>query len=353
MFWEPSFLVELVLILKHKVNWLGISLTSSCNLNCPYCYADAQKNGVFLDEKKFEAFLDYFVPYAAPNILIVLTGGEPTLHPKLLSFIKYAKSVFINPYIVITTNGVAPKKLIDQLIDEGVSLQISFEGLPEINDQERPSFKGPLTDKVIETIKHSFMRSPDKTILRVNYSPSKFGKEKEIARYFRSLGVTNVSLGVIQPSGRGKTYKGLDVLESTKRLKNFIDALKDEGLHMPRKFEDDAEWPSCGAGEKTFFMTTDAVITGCQYPVLESRIDKSHQHFILGRVNKTVDFDENALKTFRKFAKEVPEKCGKCEILSKCGGCLWYRNFDGKNSTYPETFCASRFADANTLTNFH
>jgi len=93
-----------------------LELTSSCNLNCRHCFyrqnIDFQSSG-FLNKKKVFDLIDKFKKNNIHNI--VLTGGEPTLHPDFIEIAKYAKKNISR--VTLCTNGVIKsKKLRDKII---------------------------------------------------------------------------------------------------------------------------------------------------------------------------------------------------------------------------------------------
>lgn len=71
---------------------LAIELTNSCNYYCPFCYKNASIKGQFISDETI-AQIDKLIHKKVNNIL--LTGGEPTLHPRYLNYINlfanYAK----------------------------------------------------------------------------------------------------------------------------------------------------------------------------------------------------------------------------------------------------------------------
>jgi uncharacterized radical SAM superfamily Fe-S cluster-containing enzyme len=82
-----------------------LELTSSCGLNCPVCYADAQRDGEHLSMDRIEAMIRFFVDseYGRGEIL-QLSGGEPTEHPEVLSVIAMARDMGLR-YVMLNTNG--------------------------------------------------------------------------------------------------------------------------------------------------------------------------------------------------------------------------------------------------------
>jgi 7,8-dihydro-6-hydroxymethylpterin dimethyltransferase len=84
-----------------------IEITNRCNLQCPVCYADGQRQGNdFLDLPTIAAMLDFFQAAESDAAEILqLSGGEPTLHPNILDIIALARQKNIR-YVMLNTNGV-------------------------------------------------------------------------------------------------------------------------------------------------------------------------------------------------------------------------------------------------------
>lgn len=84
-----------------------IIFTRGCNFRCPYCFnpelVDPHQYGTLTNEKEVWDFLE-----SRKNILeaVVISGGEPTLQPDLISFIQKVKKL---DYLVkLNTNGSKP-----------------------------------------------------------------------------------------------------------------------------------------------------------------------------------------------------------------------------------------------------
>lgn len=72
-----------------------VYIADICNYNCNYCYNKKPRSNILLDLYKLSIFIDKLQLQTNKNIIIDLIGGEPTLHPDLLSFInkKYNKKI--------------------------------------------------------------------------------------------------------------------------------------------------------------------------------------------------------------------------------------------------------------------
>ncbi|RLA77976.1 MAG: hypothetical protein DRG33_06175 [Deltaproteobacteria bacterium] len=84
---------------------LDISITSRCNLECPYCYRSATSYGKDLSFGEFlETFLFHMNELSRP-FQVALGGGEPSLHPEFCDMIEFLHHIEVVPNY--TTNGTA------------------------------------------------------------------------------------------------------------------------------------------------------------------------------------------------------------------------------------------------------
>ncbi len=95
---------------NHKSTTLlaNIDLTNRCNLNCDFCFANAQACG-YIYEPTFEQIVDMLVllreekPVPAPAVQF--SGGEPTMREDLPEIVKKAQELGFQQ-IQIATNGI-------------------------------------------------------------------------------------------------------------------------------------------------------------------------------------------------------------------------------------------------------
>lgn len=87
---------------------LGIvELNSACNLDCPICFAGSghHPDGFSLTVEQVARMLDAFVAAEGEPEVVQLSGGEPTIHPEILTFIAMAKERGIKA-VMLNTNGI-------------------------------------------------------------------------------------------------------------------------------------------------------------------------------------------------------------------------------------------------------
>jgi tetraether lipid synthase len=84
-----------------------IEVNSSCNLDCPICFAGSghQPDGFSLTVDQVGTMLDAFVAAEGEPEVVQLSGGEPTIHPEILTFIAMAKERGIKA-VMLNTNGI-------------------------------------------------------------------------------------------------------------------------------------------------------------------------------------------------------------------------------------------------------
>ncbi len=151
-------------LLKHSlIDFPGtpccVVFTSGCNFICPYCHnpelADPsrflrkEENGKIWTQDQVLAFLD-----KRKNLLqgVAITGGEPTLQPDLVDFIKMVRQKGFS--VKLDTNGTRPKVL-ETLLEEGLVDYVAMD--IKTSMAEYPAFfaKNINTDKTLEGISRS------------------------------------------------------------------------------------------------------------------------------------------------------------------------------------------------------
>lgn len=122
---------------------LTVDLTNRCNMMCNPCFMDANQVG-YVHEPTFEdikAILDRAVSFKPRRqIIILFSGGEPTLSPYFLDAVAYAKKIGFYR-ILAATNGIRyaedPEfcKAAKEAGQHGVYLQ--FDGVSEEKNKHR------------------------------------------------------------------------------------------------------------------------------------------------------------------------------------------------------------------------
>ena len=87
---------------------MNLDLTNRCNLNCPFCFANANKRGevVELSIEQVRKMIDTACAVdTVQPICFQFTGGEPTIHPRFLESLAEAKKRKFTQ-VQVATNGI-------------------------------------------------------------------------------------------------------------------------------------------------------------------------------------------------------------------------------------------------------
>ena len=106
-----------------------IEVNSVCNMDCPLCFSEARP-GFNLTMEEVEQMLDDFVRTEGSPEVVQFSGGEPTIHPQIIDFVRAAKSRGIR-FVMINTNGkriAKDDRFLEQLAEVRPSLYFQFDG---------------------------------------------------------------------------------------------------------------------------------------------------------------------------------------------------------------------------------
>ena len=106
-----------------------IEVNSNCNMDCPLCFSDARP-GFSLTLEEVEQILDDLVRTEGNPEVVQFSGGEPTIHPQIIDFVRAAKARDI-PFVMINTNGkriAKDDRFLEQLNEVRPSFYFQFDG---------------------------------------------------------------------------------------------------------------------------------------------------------------------------------------------------------------------------------
>src|SRR5260370_34767180 len=98
-------------------------------MDCPLCFADAAA-GFSLTLKEVEQMLDDYVRTEGQPEVVQFSGGEPTVHPGIIDFIRAAQSRNIR-FVMLNTNGkriARDDRFLEQLNEVRPSIYFQFDG---------------------------------------------------------------------------------------------------------------------------------------------------------------------------------------------------------------------------------
>jgi uncharacterized radical SAM superfamily Fe-S cluster-containing enzyme len=112
-----------------------VEVTSSCNLQCPMCFAESGPGGKHIDFATFTRMVDRLIELEGIADVLQISGGEPTLHPDILEMVRYAYGQPIQA-VMINTNGIRlahDPGLVEELaaMRDRVEIYLQFDGLDD------------------------------------------------------------------------------------------------------------------------------------------------------------------------------------------------------------------------------
>ncbi len=128
---------------NRQINYLRISVTDRCNLQCRYCVPE---EGIQLMPRKdilsFEEIRD-FTRYAVSRGIekVRITGGEPLVRHDIIKLMEMVASIHGIRDLAMTTNGVLLPKFAGQLKEAGLHrVNISLDTLDPVRFREITRF---------------------------------------------------------------------------------------------------------------------------------------------------------------------------------------------------------------------
>jgi radical SAM protein with 4Fe4S-binding SPASM domain len=312
----------------HDLLYLFLEITRACNLSCKHCGSDCSSNNTFesLTTESWISIIDYISQHFNPPPSIVLTGGEPIIHPDFETIIKKIDSLKLCWGMV--SNGYAlNSKLIDLLKKYHMhSITISLDGTSEGHNWLR--CKSDAYTRTIDSIKQLVnMHFPLMDVVTC-VNPRNISQLDEIAQTLIGLGIRSWRLFRIFPAGRAKDNSNLLLShKQTQALLEWISHNKNkyhsEGLDINYSCEGWVPFTQdqairnhpffCRAGINIASILSDGTITGCT--------NNAHR-FYEGSILKDnlAHIWKNKFKQFRNRDWVQQTSCGKCHHVKKCQG---------------------------------
>ena len=199
-----------------EINYMRISVTDRCNLNCIYCMPDN------LCSMAETMSLDEIIKIAKAAAVcgvkrIRFTGGEPLVRNDTVEMIKAVKKIKGIERTALTTNGILLGKYIDKLAKAGLdSVSISLDTLDR-EKYERITGKDSL-HTVTEAVKKA--QALGNIDVKINSVILKGINDDQVCRLASLADDESTSVRFIElmPIGFGRDYSGVSQVDILKML---------------------------------------------------------------------------------------------------------------------------------------
>lgn len=315
----------------HVISW---NVTRKCNLECTHCYLPAITKREGTDVSSSPEFttsealhLIDQIALVNPEVMLILSGGEPLLREDLFELSAYATDKGM--MVVAGSNGL----LIDDAVarklkQSGVSgISISLDSIdPDIHDSIR-SCAGAW-EKAVAAIKHCNNAGLSVQINAV-VTKKNYDQLPELIAYSRTLGAKVFSPFFLVCTGRGEELTDISPQQYEKVLSLIVESQGRHNDMMIRTrcapivrrilYDKNPESPllkmgtgGCLAGRSYCRIAPEGDVTPCPYMPLST-----------GNVRERdfTDIWKNS-DLFNSLRKPVLKgKCKECTFSLLCGGC--------------------------------
>lgn len=326
-----------------------IILSKRCNLSCSFCIRDYDYNAKeSFDEVKFNLVLKR-LQHLSNSTNLIISGGEPTLHPNFRTFLSQACEKFKK--VTINTNGTTKYFLSNHFTDlaskNKLQVQFSIDGYIDYHNTIRgaKSF-----EKTMNSVKECLKYKNIKVRIATTVTNKKFLDDFS-SLYSEISKLKNVFWDIKRVSYSGMadisnyTYLSndqwnyiVDKIQSKDSEKlisinkmfdfDFLDRLSDEEVY----FFQEKVVPNCGSGKTKIYIYPNLDVLSCtcyeKYP--SGNLIKQSLNEIL--------VSELHMKT---SAQEIDNPtCNICRYKKLCnGGCLGASFFTYNKLGQPDIKC--------------
>ena len=323
-----------------KVQAVSWNITRLCNLKCMHCYlpagfvdTDEFPHGYHRDAELSQAQCFRIIDEIAeinPNILLILTGGEPLLRPDILEISKYAADTGF--LVVMGTNGVLLNdEVVAQMQQHGVTgAGLSLDSIQPTNHDRFRGMEGAwkATMNGVEALK----RAKLDFLVQTSVTQWNYDEIPQIVEFAYQLGAKVLNLYFLVRTGRGKTVMALTAAQYERMLETMFQLQADYSgkmliaakcaPHYKRViYEQQSDsaflqgYPSgtCPCGIYYCRISPEGELTPCPYLPVSAGNLKNESFVTLW----------NESETFRQLRNRdlLEGKCGACEFREVCGGC--------------------------------
>jgi uncharacterized protein len=311
---------------------IDIDLTLDCNLRCTYCFKSEKEKLHMQERTAYDAVL--WLLYASARkekLSMALMGGEPltnySLIKKWIPFVKRrAKQHGTDIRVTMTTNcTLVTDEVVDFWKQWGLSFHTSIDGIPEVQNVNRPTVAGGPSSHLVENGVAKILKEYPQTTARCTVTPETVNKVSEGYSYFRKLGYTSI---VMIPSDFDLwNRESISIFETQFYViaNLWLDDIRKNNLWVSLKNIDDYIYKSkinkrppksCGVGVSMLSIDVHGNIWPC------SRMTKHDDKWCLGSIYGK--FNDELRERFLQGCpqEKIPSECDSCIACGMCrGGC--------------------------------
>ena len=212
-----------------------VALTYACNNACPHCYNEPERFTMpSLARDDWFRVLDKLAGIGVPHI--ILTGGEPTLHPDLPAIIRYADR--LGQIVGMNTNGrrLSHRPTMKAIAEAGLNhVQITLESCRADIHNAMVSVDSSTADAFGETVRgiENALASGVHTITNTTLTRCNQDHAVDIVNFLYELGLRTFAMnGMIYAGGGFDTPDAIPPEEMAALLVAVRDRAEELGMHF-------------------------------------------------------------------------------------------------------------------------
>ncbi len=309
-----------------QVSWfipslIDVELTKRCNASCPYCYLEKSQKD--LDPNVFEKFLSKLTDLNGVRIripFILLSGGEPLIHPKFAEFLEIAIQYSLR--VGILTNGIELERYIDEIVKykDQLVVQVSIDSLNEELYAELKGVDTGILKKVISAVNELVMKGVQ-VYIAIPVSKKNIDDVPVTAQKLKDMFGDRVKLRIAPVILVGKADDAYAIgprdIELLSKIGSYAEKYGDPlEIEAAKRIARESSLHNCGAGWLRIYIDAEGYVKPC--PIMPDTMR-------YGRI----DSDLQKLLGYGKalvFAEISPPNaegiCKGCPYASWCHRCI-------------------------------
>jgi len=179
--------------------------TKRCSMRCIYCSVRGGESSIDLsfDNAKFLIDKVCYPNQKIKKLHVIFFGGEPTLSIRLIeNLIFYINSKKIPADYSLSTNGILSKIVIDFLKMHNFVVNLSFDGLPSIQNYLRPLANGGKSYAIVENTIREFVKRKIIFKVRTTITNNSINQMLPFLKRLEHLGVKTIHFEPLNICGR-------------------------------------------------------------------------------------------------------------------------------------------------------
>lgn len=318
---------------------ITIGTTSTCNLRCTYCHVSGGEYQQSLSEEQVGAIKRLIAKALAkhPETFDITfhSDGEAMTAPALMEqFMDYVDAIkgSTRAYYTLITNATLMHDGNLDLIKRFAYIQVSLDGVPDVNDQTRLTVGGHGSSGLVERGIKAILAARCNLSFRATLTRQSLLGLKDFIDYLADLCQPHEDSGLslsVEPFYEGeRSTESLDHVDPDVFVDTFL-AMKAYArtrnvyLSSPLAKVSKPGNAFCSAVGGAVF-TPSGLVTSCTRVTRQDNANA--ERYIYGRFNPETNeyqVDQSKYSKLQEL-REVPEDCMECPALTLCGGSMCY-----------------------------